>query len=239
MTIKRGLKRLWIISSTLWVILATFIAVNAREGFWDVMFYFGIVPLVIWWALYWGISGFFGDEKEDGGYKDKGESGRSKIAFKEHQRIRFQPLRTLLDELVASFDREYIETKIWDGNKIRGYEVEGYYIAVGTYPFDLIEEYVIEPGFFFKDNMDDALPIEKGFIVTKLETDYNSGRKEHEFQTEEEVIQYLAGEIAKAIALWQHTPEKHKYTFSDASKELSSVFSLGRWWRRIKGILKL
>lgn len=155
--------------------------------------------------------GSFGKKLEDG---DRVNADRKK-AFIESQRIRFQPLLTLLEELVASFGREYIETKIWDSEEVNGYSVEGYYIAVGTYPFDLLEEYAIEPGFFFKDNMEEALPIENGFIVTKFETDYNSGSQEHEFQektlfnsgtkiyefqTKEEVIKYLAEEIAKPIA---------------------------------------
>jgi hypothetical protein len=155
--------------------------------------------------------GSFGKKLEDG---DRVNADRKK-AFIESQRIRFQPLLTLLEELVASFGREYIETKIWDSEEVNGYSVEGYYIAVGTYPFDILEEYAIEPGFFFKDNMEEALPIENGFLVTKFETDYNSGSQEHEFQektlfnsgtkiyefqTKEEVINYLAEEIAKPIA---------------------------------------
>jgi hypothetical protein len=158
------------------------------------------------------IMGSFEKKLEDG---DRDKPDRKK-AFIESQRIRFQPLLNLLEELVASFGREYIETKIWDSGEVNGYRVEGYYIAVGNYPFDLLEEYAIEPGFFFKNNIKEALPVEKGFIVTKFETDYNSGSQEHEFQektlfnsgtqihefqTKEEVIKYLAEEIPKPIAI--------------------------------------
>ena len=45
-------------------------------------------------------------------------------AFKEHQLIRFKPLRALLDELVTAFGRNYIGGKVWDGDWVDDYDVE-------------------------------------------------------------------------------------------------------------------
>ncbi len=67
MSINKGLKRLWIVASVLWMIPIILVAVYADADFKSLpfLFYFGIGPLVIWWAFFWGISGFFGDEKKE------------------------------------------------------------------------------------------------------------------------------------------------------------------------------
>ena len=75
MTIKRGLKRIWILVSVLWVAfgLAMVIADNEpdlRVFFWGITG--GLATWwAIWWAIYWLISGFFSDEdKSDEDKKD-------------------------------------------------------------------------------------------------------------------------------------------------------------------------
>ena len=61
MTIKRGLKRVWILGSVLW---GSQIGAFGDSGFNFNVILFVIGGLGIWWAIYWGISGFFSDEDE-------------------------------------------------------------------------------------------------------------------------------------------------------------------------------
>ena len=62
MNIKKGLKRIWILGSVLWVTLLLTRASNL--GFSFSGFLSLIVGLAIWWGIYWGISGFFSDENK-------------------------------------------------------------------------------------------------------------------------------------------------------------------------------
>jgi hypothetical protein len=142
-------------------------------------------------------------------------------AFKEHQLIRFKPLRALLDELVTAFGRNYIGGKVWDGDWVDDYDVEGYYLEVGktTYSTD---EYFIKPGFSFEgDGVDEVLPVEDGFDIRKRVGGQGVSVRDQcfKFQTEEEIMSYLTEDIAKTVALSQH------------NRKL--------WWKNwIKGIFK-
>ena len=65
MTIKRGLKRIWILGSVLWV--GIWLTMGTTDGIDFSMVFWGITGgLAIWWAIYWGISGFFSDEDKSG-----------------------------------------------------------------------------------------------------------------------------------------------------------------------------
>jgi len=73
MNIKKGLKRIWILGSVVWVgiWLAMGIAdkgIGLSWAFW--MITGGLATWwAIWWAIYWIISGFFSDE-------DKGDENK-------------------------------------------------------------------------------------------------------------------------------------------------------------------
>ena len=62
MKIKRGLKRVWI--SGTFVYLLLMYGISHRE--FGTAIWGGVVGLAIWWLLYWGVSGFFDDEKDEG-----------------------------------------------------------------------------------------------------------------------------------------------------------------------------
>ncbi len=64
MTIKKGLKRIWIVISMVVVVPIAIATINDADG-WVIMLYAGIPALAVWWGLYWSICGFFGDEKKD------------------------------------------------------------------------------------------------------------------------------------------------------------------------------
>lgn len=60
MTIKRGLKRIWIMGSVLWIVFELTLWIQGAEL--GGVFRGITVVLGIWWAIYWVISGFFSDE---------------------------------------------------------------------------------------------------------------------------------------------------------------------------------
>ena len=65
MTIKRGLKRIWILGSVLWVGIWLAIGISSDKGAdLSIVFWGTTGGLGIWWAIYWGISGFFSDEEK-------------------------------------------------------------------------------------------------------------------------------------------------------------------------------
>jgi hypothetical protein len=66
MTIKRGLKRIWILVSVLWVAFGLAMVIADKEPDLSMIFW-GITGglatwWAIWWTIYWIISGFFSDE---------------------------------------------------------------------------------------------------------------------------------------------------------------------------------
>jgi hypothetical protein len=62
MKIKRGLRRVWVLGTFAWGGILAMIA--SQDGFDAAqrLSFMGIGGLIIWWAIYWGISGFFSDE---------------------------------------------------------------------------------------------------------------------------------------------------------------------------------
>ena len=65
MNIKRGLKRIWIVVSVLWVVALGFV----KESNFDDVFHFYVIGLFVWWGLlytgFWIVSGFSSDKKKD------------------------------------------------------------------------------------------------------------------------------------------------------------------------------
>ena len=57
MKIKRGLKRVWILGTFVYLLLMY--GISHRE--FGTAIWGGVVGLAIWWLLYWGVSGFFDD----------------------------------------------------------------------------------------------------------------------------------------------------------------------------------
>ena len=70
MNIKRGLKRIWIVVSVLWVVGIIVITINFVEHETQGNFYLvGVVGLFVWWGLlyvgFWISSGFSSAKKKD------------------------------------------------------------------------------------------------------------------------------------------------------------------------------
>jgi hypothetical protein len=70
--IKKGLNRIWVVVSALWVvgILVSGIIMGMDKEGAAKLFFFGIICLFVWWGLlyigFWISSGFSGDDKRKG-----------------------------------------------------------------------------------------------------------------------------------------------------------------------------
>ena len=71
MNIKRGLKRIWIVVSVLWMVGMTVVMIMQGDSInlIEKMFLWEVVGLFVWWGLlytgFWIVSGFSSDKNKD------------------------------------------------------------------------------------------------------------------------------------------------------------------------------
>lgn len=125
--------------------------------------------------------------------------------FRARQVDNFQPIRTLLNDLVASIEPEYIKTKILDdqatievGNEIDRSSCISWTVQPNFKTQESKEEYWNTNLWQNKVNVE----AEPGFKV--LEKRGNNGETNSEFGTENEIFNYLAQEIAKRVAYYRY-----------------------------------
>ncbi|PIP71623.1 MAG: hypothetical protein COW89_10935 [Nitrospinae bacterium CG22_combo_CG10-13_8_21_14_all_47_10] len=129
--------------------------------------------------------------------------------FRVSQVARFQPLRTLLNKLVASIEPEYINTNILEAHAMvevkngdenvsrMSWEIEPNFKVLGE------EEEYWSPNLWQKKvNLKEA----PGFKVE--ETRGKSGGRTLEFETEQDVIHCLVQEIAKRVAFYRYEKKR-------------------------------
>lgn len=127
--------------------------------------------------------------------------------YHNRQRDRFQPLRALLDELVASIDPAHLKASI------RDYRAT---IQVGTTRsdsayFSADARWQIQPNYdvrFEAVKGESVFQESPGFRVEEnvyhRDPEYSTSEKNLTFNTEEQVISYLLGKVAEQIAFYQH-----------------------------------
>ena len=69
MNIKRGLERIWIVVSVLWVVGIILMGIYSDKQEQEMFYFYGVVSLFVWWGLlytgFWISSGFSSDKKKD------------------------------------------------------------------------------------------------------------------------------------------------------------------------------
>ncbi len=69
MNIKRGLERIWIVVSVLWVVGIIWMGISSIKQEQEMFYFYGVVILFVWWGLlytgFWISSGFSSDKKKD------------------------------------------------------------------------------------------------------------------------------------------------------------------------------
>ncbi len=125
--------------------------------------------------------------------------------FRIRQVENFQPIRTLLNDLVASIEPEYIKTNILDehatievGNEIDRSSCISWNIQPNFKAQESQEEYWDTNLWQNKVNVE----TEPGFKVQEKRGDGEETKSE--FGTENELINYFAQEIAKRVAYYRY-----------------------------------
>ncbi len=133
---------------------------------------------------------------------------RKNEGLRARQVARFQPLRSLLDELTASIEPEYIKAIILDDRAT---------IEVSHENNNSSMKWTIEPNYkiqgrqqeYWRLNLwQDKVSLEEapGFKVKEKQGD--DGERALEFGTADEVIQCLAQEMAKRVAFYRYTKKQ-------------------------------
>jgi len=134
---------------------------------------------------------------------------RKNEGLRARQVVRFQPLRGLLDELIASIEPEYIKATILDDRATIEVSHENNNSSM--------MKWTIEPNFKIQGRQQEywnlnlwqqkvSLEEAPGFKVREKQGD--NGERALEFVTEDEVILCLAPEIAKRVAFYRYS-KKH------------------------------
>jgi hypothetical protein len=127
---------------------------------------------------------------------------RQRTEYHERQRQRFQPLKTLLTEVAASVEAEFIEPRISDDSAVIeiGRKKEG--------PLFTDIRWRIEPDFevgsVFKPK--DGFRVEETAYYRYPESDVSE--RTHRFEAERHVAEYLIAKIAEKVAFYRHLDNK-------------------------------
>lgn len=122
------------------------------------------------------------------------ESDQRNVEFRERQRQRFQSLRTLFKELVASVDSKHIESHIFDSYAtLEVGERKGDHFSAET-------RWEVQPNFNFGfgrvEYEKSGFRMEETNYYHAPELDHSESKHEHIFDTEREIAEYIIKQIA-------------------------------------------